>query len=143
MLTKLPVNVKFANGARVPTQATPGAAGLDLYALAGAVVPAGKVVRVSTGVHIEIPLGYAGFIRPRSGLTSKGVMAVSGTIDSDFRGEVQVMILNFGQAADYTVQEGDRIGQLIIVPIASVELIEQAVLSETMRGAGGFGSTGR
>jgi dUTP pyrophosphatase len=123
-----------------------GAAGLDLASAADAPVelaPGGRVA-VPTGLAFAIPHGFEGQVRPRSGLARKFGVTVAnapGTIDSDYRGEVQVLLVNLG-AEPYTVQPGDRIAQLVIAPVSIAELEETASLDETIRGAGGFGHTG-
>ena len=123
-----------------------GAAGLDLASAADAPIelaPGGRVA-VPTGLAFAIPHGFEGQVRPRSGLARKFGVTVAnapGTIDSDYRGEVQVLLVNLG-AEPYTVQPGDRIAQLVIAPVSIAELEETASLDETVRGAGGFGHTG-
>jgi dUTP pyrophosphatase len=123
-----------------------GAAGLDLASAAEepiTLAPGGRVV-VPTGLAFEIPSGYEGQVRPRSGLARKhGVTLTNtpGTIDSDYRGEVQVLLVNLGDAP-HTVQPGDRIAQLVIAPVVQAELEEAEALGDTARGDGGFGHTG-
>jgi dUTP pyrophosphatase len=122
------------------------AAGLDLASAAdGPVVLApGARVGVPTGLAMELPRGYEGQVRPRSGLAIKhGVTVVNapGTIDSDYRGEVTVLLVNLGQQP-YTIAPGDRIAQLIIAPVTQAEIVETDDLSSTERGGGGFGHTG-
>ena len=145
----MPIHVPYtlATGARAPTRATPGAAGMDLCAyLPGGplVLPPGEWARIPTGLHLAIPAGYEGQVRPRSGLAWKAGLTVlnsPGTIDSDFRGEVRVLVINHGQE-DVTIAHGDRIAQLVIAPVPAVELVPADALPATARGAGGFGSTG-
>jgi dUTP pyrophosphatase len=123
-----------------------GAAGLDLASAADGPVtlaPGGRTA-VPTGLAFEIPEGYEGQVRPRSGLARKhGVTLTNtpGTIDSDYRGEVQVLLINLGDAP-VTIQPGDRIAQLVIAPVTLAELEEASELSDTKRGSGGFGHTG-
>jgi dUTP pyrophosphatase len=123
-----------------------GAAGLDLASAADgpiALAPGGRVA-VPTGLAFAIPHGFEGQVRPRSGLARKFGVTVTnapGTIDSDYRGEVQVLLVNLG-AEPYTVQPGDRIAQLVIAPVSIAELEETSSLDETVRGGGGFGHTG-
>jgi dUTP pyrophosphatase len=128
--------------ARLPTYATEGASGLDLYAPGEAWVQGGRQATILLGIAIEIPPGFEGQLRPRSGMTKRGIVAMLGTIDSDYRGEVAVTLRNHGHSP-YRVEAGDRIAQLVIAPVARVTLVEAAELSETARGAGGHGSTGR
>ncbi len=137
--------------AKLPSLGSDGAAGLDLYALEDVVLTPGRVHKVRTGVAIEVPRGYEAQVRGRSGLTSRGVLVELGTIDSDYRGEVGVMMHAYpidtgGCDVWYghpRVQAGDRIAQLIIAPAPRFEPVEVEELTETQRGEGGFGSTGR
>jgi dUTP pyrophosphatase len=133
-------------GALAPQYMSAGAAGLDLASAADgplALAPGGRVA-VPTGLAFAIPHGFEGQVRPRSGLARKFGVTVTnapGTIDSDYRGEVQVLLVNLG-AEPYTVQPGDRIAQLVIAPVSIAELEETSSLDETVRGGGGFGHTG-
>jgi len=136
-----------AAGLPLPGYATPGSAGLDLRAALGGdlVLPPGARVAVPTGFRFEIPEGFEGQVRPRSGLAlAHGVTLANapGTIDSDYRGEVAVALVNLSDAP-FTLRRGDRIAQLVVAPVARVVLEEAAALESTRRGAGGFGSTGR
>ena len=146
----MPVSIAYtlAPGATAPTRATPGAAGMDLHAYirhGGPItVPPGQRVRIRTGVRVAIPPGYEGQVRPRSGLASElglTVLNSPGTIDSDYRGELRVILVNHG-TNDVTIEHGDRIAQLVIAPVPAVELVPADALPPTGRGAGGFGSTG-
>jgi dUTP pyrophosphatase len=133
-------------GALVPKYMSAGAAGLDLASAADEAVtlPPGGRTAVPTGLAFEIPEGYEGQVRPRSGLARKhGVTLTNtpGTIDSDYRGEVQVLLINLGDAP-VVIQPGDRIAQLVIAPVTLAELEEATELSDTKRGSGGFGHTG-
>jgi dUTP pyrophosphatase len=132
--------------ARLPEYATAGAAGADLRARLGAdmVVIPGERVKIPTGLVLEIPEGCEGQVRPRSGLAArKGltVLNAPGTIDSDYRGELEVLLINLG-AESVTIRDGDRIAQLVIAPVIRPDLVEVQSVSATPRGAGGFGSTG-
>jgi dUTP pyrophosphatase len=133
-------------GALAPQYMSAGAAGLDLASAADepiALAPGGRGA-IPTGLAFAIPHGFEGQVRPRSGLARKFGVTVTnapGTIDSDYRGEVQVLLVNLG-AEPYTVQPGDRIAQLVIAPVSIAELEETASLDETVRGDGGFGHTG-
>jgi dUTP pyrophosphatase len=123
-----------------------GAAGLDLASAAdeAITVAAGARVAVPTGLAFEIPQGFEGQVRPRSGLARKvglTILNAPGTIDSDYRGEVQVLLVNLGDAP-HVIQPGDRIAQLVIAPVTIAALEEADTLSDTARGAGGFGHTG-
>ncbi|HAP36207.1 MAG TPA: dUTP diphosphatase [Bacteroidetes bacterium] len=134
------------NDVPLPTYATVGSAGMDIYAAVeqDLIVKEGVTLLVPTGFSIEVPLGYEAQIRPRSGLALKhniGLMNSPGTIDSDYRGEVKIVFTNYGKS-DFVVKRGDRIAQMIIAKYERVEWIETDQLSETERGSGGFGHTG-
>lgn len=137
----------------LPAYATEGAAGMDLrawpqcqgFAGSGMVMLPGCTAIVACGFEIEIAPWHVGFVCPRSGLASKHgvtVLNAPGVIDSDYRGEVRVLLVNHGRH-DYTVRRGDRIAQLVIAPVSRAILVEVEELGDTARGAGGFGSTGR
>ena len=133
-------------GAVVPAYMTAGAAGMDLSSAeeAPVTIGAGERVAVATGLALELPDGFEGQVRPRSGLARKhGVTLTNapGTIDSDYRGEVTVLLVNLGREA-HTIAPGDRIAQLVIAPVTRATLVEVSDLSDTKRGAGGFGHTG-
>ena len=144
-----PVSIPYtlAPGARAPTRATPGAAGMDLHAHlpdGPAALPPGERAHIPSGVSVAIPAGYEGQIRPRSGLAWKRgltVLNAPGTIDADYRGELGVILINHGDV-ECTIYDGDRIAQLVIAPVPAVELVAADSLPPTARGAGGFGSTG-
>lgn len=132
----------------LPDYATHGAAGLDLCAAideAATLFP-GERLRVPTGIIIAVPEGYEGQVRARSGLADRAGISLTngiGTIDSDYRGELQVLIINHG-SAPFTFEPGDRIAQLVLVPVPRVQIIEVEDLgAATVRGEGGFGSTGQ
>lgn len=141
------VNIKKLNEkAIVPTYGSEYAAGADLYACLEAEVTIAPhtTVLIPTGITMELPIGYAGLIYARSGLATKKGLAPAnkvGVVDCDYRGEVKVALHNHGEAAQ-TVACGERIAQLVIAPYLTAQFIEQEELSETGRGAGGFGSTG-
>jgi dUTP pyrophosphatase len=119
-------------------------AGMDLRALAAAVLPPGIPHAVPTGIAIELPSGYEAQVRPRSGLALKHAITIPNspaTIDPGYRGEIRVILLNLG-ASDYKIEKGDRIAQLVIARYEPVEW-EEGELNESTRGAGGFGSSGR
>lgn len=137
---------RVAEGARPPTRAHEGDAGYDLYAAEAATLEPGERVSVGTGVAVAIPPGHAGLVVPRSGLAARhGISVVNapGLIDSGYRGEVRVLLLNTDREAAFEVEPGDRIAQLVLVSVGSPELVESRELDQTARGAGGFGSTGR
>jgi dUTP pyrophosphatase len=129
----------------LPTRAKPGDSGLDLYACLpeGPVhIRAGDRMRISSGVAIELPGGHEGQVRPRSGLAhSAGVQTAFGTIDSGYRGELWINLFNHSYNG-HTVRHGERIAQLVVCPVAYPAVVEVEELSETERGADGFGSTG-
>jgi dUTP pyrophosphatase len=138
--------LKLADGATVPARAHEGDAGLDLYACEAAHIGPGERWGVGTGIGVEIPDGHAGLVLPRSGLArDHGISLVNspGLIDSGYRGELRVLLLNNDPAETFRVAAGDRIAQLVIVPIAIAEPVEGAALADSARGDGGFGSSGR
>jgi dUTP pyrophosphatase len=129
----------------LPAYQTPHAAGLDLRADEDFVLQPGERRTVPTGLALELPEGYEGQVRPRSGLASRhgiGMVNAPGTIDADYRGEVHVILVNHGQEP-FAAKRGERIAQLVVAPVARVEVIEVDALSDSDRGAGGFGSTGK
>lgn len=137
---------KVEDGARLPSRAHDGDAGLDLYACEAAHIGPGERWSVGTGIAVEIPEGHAGLVLPRSGLARKhGIALVNspGLIDAGYRGEVRVLLLNTDPAETFRVEVGDRIAQLVIAPIALAEPVEVEALNESQRGDGGFGSSGR
>jgi dUTP pyrophosphatase len=142
---QLPV-AKLKEEARLPSRAHEGDAGLDLYACEAAHIGPGERWSVGTGVGVEIPEGHAGLVLPRSGLArDHGIALVNapGLIDSGYRGELRVLLLNTDPAETFRVEPGDRIAQLVLTPIATAEVVETGALTESMRGEGGFGSSGR
>jgi dUTP pyrophosphatase len=141
----LPVK-RLNDAARVPTRAHDGDAGMDLYAAEPARLEPGERASVGTGIAVAIPEGHAGLVLPRSGLAARhGISVVNapGLVDSGYRGEVRVLLLNTDRDTAFEVQVGDRIAQLLVTPYSSEEPIEVSDLEETVRGAGGFGSSGR
>lgn len=136
---------KLTSTATLPQYATSGSAGLDLFASRDCVIDGTLVTTVPTGIAVEIPEGYEGQIRPRSSLSKRLLDVVLGTIDSDYRGELGIRVLDIsgGREEEEIIREGERIAQLVICPVARVELEVVPELSETLRGTGGFGSTGQ
>jgi len=137
---------KIVEGAVLPSYESSGAAGMDLRAFLkeDIILAPLERARIPTGLCLEIPSGYEAQVRPRSGLAFNsgiGILNSPGTIDSDYRGELGVILINFG-TEPFTVKNGDRIAQMIISPVIHVTISEAASLTETDRGAGGFGSTG-
>jgi dUTP pyrophosphatase len=136
---------RLAEEARLPARAYEGDAGLDLFAAEAVEIGPGERASVGTGVAVAIPDGYAGLVVPRSGLAARsGISLVNapGLIDSGYRGELRVLLLNTDRKQPFPVEPGDRIAQLVLVGVAPAEPVE-AELDETVRGTGGFGSTGR
>ena len=130
--------------AELPAYAHQDDAGMDLRSVEDCTVPRGGRLLVHTGLQMELPPGYEAQVRPRSGLALKHgvtVLNTPGTIDAGYRGEVGVILANFGDA-DFSVAKGDRIAQMVIAPVLRAEIVEADALDSTDRGAGGFGSTG-
>jgi len=141
LVTRLP----HATGLPLPSRATPGAAGMDIVSAVETTIAPGARGLVPTGLCIAVPHGYEVQLRPRSGLALKHGITLPNTpatIDSDYRGELQVILINHGDAP-FEIHRGDRIAQLLVQKVESVEFHEVDVLPESGRGAGGFGSTGR
>ena len=129
----------------LPAFARPGDAGLDLRASEAVTLKPGERRLVPTGLAVAIPEGHAGFVLPRSGLAmQKGVTVLNapGLIDSGYRGELKVLLINHGDEA-VGIERGERIAQLVVLPVAHARLVEEERLPDSARGAGGFGSTGR
>lgn len=142
------IRLPHAEGLELPAYETEDAAGMDLRAaiVTGDVlkISPGKRSLVPTGLIMELPKGYEGQIRPRSGLAFKhGITCLNtpGTIDADYRGEIMVLLINHGDE-DFKIKRGMRIAQMVIAPFTQVEVIEGSLASQTERGSGGFGSTG-
>jgi dUTP pyrophosphatase len=137
--------VRLDERAILPTRAHPGDAGLDLYALDATELGPGERASVSTGIAVEIPAGQAGLVLPRSGLAARhGIALVNapGLIDSGYRGELRVLLLNTDRQRSFSVAVGDRIAQLVLVEVRTPVPIEVDELDHSERGAGGFGSSG-
>jgi deoxyuridine 5'-triphosphate nucleotidohydrolase len=139
----MPISIKrLAQTATIPTYATERAAGVDLYANESVLIPARGQALIKTGIAIAIDPDKCGLIWPRSGLDAKhGITTGAGVIDSDYRGEIGVLLRNHSDV-DYRVKHGERIAQMLIVPAYRQTLVEVDALPDTGRGAGGFGSTG-
>jgi dUTP pyrophosphatase len=137
---------RLTEAAQAPRRAHPGDAGCDLFAAESARLEPGDRASVGTGIAVEIPEGSAGLVLPRSGLAAKhGISVVNapGLIDAGYRGEVRVLLLNTDRNDAFEIEPGDRVAQLVIVEIGDAEPIEVGELAESLRGEGGFGSTGR
>jgi len=137
---------RLTEGAQEPSRAHDGDAGYDLYAVEAATLGPGERASVGTGIAVAIPDGWAGLVLPRSGLASRHGITIPnapGLIDSGYRGEVRVLLLNTDPREPFEVAVGDRIAQLLLVRHEAPEVLEVESLDETVRGAGGFGSSGR
>lgn len=135
---------RLRTDAALPVQAYPGDAGLDLVACEGVRLAPGRRAVVPTGIAVEIPKGYAGFVQPRSGLAARHGLAIvnsPGLIDSGYRGEIRVVLLNTDADDEFVVEAGMRIAQLVIAPVATVRLVEVDELASSERGGRGFGSS--
>ncbi|MDM8010361.1 MAG: dUTP diphosphatase [Parasphingorhabdus sp.] len=147
MLEPVDISVKrlaHAGDLLLPSYETSGSAGMDVRAAENMVIAPGHRGLVGTGLAFAIPQGYEIQVRPRSGLALKkgiGIPNSPGTIDSDYRGELKIILLNHGEE-DFIIERGDRIAQIVVAPVQRGILIEVADLDETQRGSGGFGSTG-
>ena len=135
------MRVKLTEGAKAPTRAHATDAGLDLYAMHSGIVHAGRTATFNTGVSVELPAGTAGVLLPRSGLMTKKDILTFGVIDESYRGEILVHMFNEGPD-DYFVQAGDKISQMLIVPVRYEAVEVSETLSDGERGEAGFGSTG-
>ncbi len=140
------INIHMDNGCEdlFPRKAHEDDAAFDLRSRIDIVIPSGKIILVPTGVFMELPIGYEAQVRPRSGLALKHgitVLNTPGTIDAGYRGEVGVILINAGPV-DFAIARGDRIAQMVVQKLTDVRLVSAEKLSETARGAGGFGSTG-
>jgi dUTP pyrophosphatase len=130
----------------LPAYAREGDAGLDLLAATSVTLAPGERALVGTGIAVAIPEGYAGFVQPRSGLALRhglGLVNSPGLIDSGYRGEIAVILVNHDPDVAVKVERGDKVAQLVVVPVPRARLVECDELPESARGSGGFGSTGR
>jgi dUTP diphosphatase len=144
-VTDLPVR-RLRDDAVVPTQAYPGDAGLDLTACERVELGPGERAVVPTGLAVAVPDGYAGFVQPRSGLAAEHgltILNTPGLIDSGYRGELRVVLHNSDRTTPFVVEPGMRIAQLVVLPVAELELVEVEQLPESERGVRGFGSSSR
>ncbi|MEC7623698.1 MAG: dUTP diphosphatase [Pseudomonadota bacterium] len=147
MTDRIAVQLKrlpHGEGLALPAYATDGAAGMDVLAAEDATIAPGQRHAVATGLSVAIPAGYEIQVRPRSGLALKHGITVPntpGTIDSDYRGELKVILINYG-AEDFAIARGDRVAQLVLAPLTQATWDEVDRLDDTARGSGGFGSTG-
>ncbi len=139
--------MRVRSGAQLPKYMSEGAAGMDLHAAldADVTIAPGERALVGSGVAIALPAGHEAQVRPRSGLAMKygvTVLNAPGTVDEDYRGEIKVLLVNHGKEA-FVVKNGERIAQLVVAKVARVALVVEDALDETIRGAGGYGHTGR
>ena len=135
---------RLRSGAELPEQAYDGDAGLDLVACERVVLEPGERAVVATGVAVGIPEGYAGFVQPRSGLAARhgvGLVNSPGLIDSGYRGEIKVVLINTDRTERFVVEPGTRVAQLVVAPVAAVRLVEVEELAVSERGIRGFGSS--
>ena len=148
-----PIEIKFKrirnelSHIPLPSYSTKGSAGLDIYAALNKpmTLPSGSIEMVPTNISVEIPEGFEIQVRPRSGLAAKygiGILNSPGTIDSDYRGEIKIIIINFGKE-DFIIQPAERIAQLVVSRVYKGKFVETKELNNTKRGEGGFGHTGR
>ena len=137
--------MRLRDGAVLPSRAHSGDAGFDLSACEEVTIGVGERAAVGTGIAVEIPEGHAGLVVPRSGLALRhGISMVNapGVIDAGYRGEVRLLLLNTDSESPFTVEPGMRVGQLLVVPVADVDVVETDEVTVTERGVGGFGSSG-
>jgi len=134
---------KLEMEAKLPIYAHPADAGMDFFALRETEIKAGEIVRVKTGIALELPDGYVGLVWDKSGLAANhGLKTMAGVLDSGYRGEFQIVMTNLSKE-NYLIRKHEKVAQLLIQPVASAEVEEVKELSETSRGVGGFGSTGK
>ena len=144
-MSRIKVKIMAQEGITLPEYATAGSSGMDLRAAESAIIPSGERGCVGTGLYFEMPLGCEAQVRPRSGLALKHgvtVLNTPGTIDSDYRGEIKVILINHGKD-EFKIEPGDRIAQVIFAKVTQVDLMKAEELDETERSSGGVGSTGR
>ncbi len=150
MFEEIPIRIKRINSKfdeiPLPSYSTQGSSGMDIRAAVEnqIVVKPNSIILIPTNFSVEIPTGFEIQVRPRSGLAAKygiGILNSPGTIDSDYRGEIKIILMNFGKE-DFAIKRGDRIAQLVVSKVYSAKLIESEDLADTKRGEGGFGHTG-
>jgi dUTP pyrophosphatase len=139
----VPLPVLVGEGGCLPEYASAGAAGADLRASEAALIPPGGRVAVPTALRLQIPPGHVGLVWPRSGLAVRhGIDTLAGVIDSDYRGEVRIVLVNHGNET-FPVEKGDRVAQILVQPVERAAFVAAPSIDETDRGRSGFGSTGR
>lgn len=136
------VGIMLKEGAKAPSYALEGDSGMDLFAYKDVIIPSGETIKVPTGCFFEIPKGSEGQVRPKSGMTLKGLVTELGTIDSNFRGEVQCLVHNKRRDFDQVIKKGTKCGQIVFVPVEEAKTIIKNSLSNSNRGINGFGHTG-
>lgn len=141
-MSDMMIDVVLDAGAKMPDRAHEPDAGADIFSPVTVTVYPGESVVIDTGVHMEIPYGYAGFIKSKSGLNVKHGILSEGVVDAGYTGSIRVKLYNHGHEA-YTVKEGDKISQIVILPVLLCGFTKVDALEETERGSGGFGSTGK
>lgn len=144
-MKKIKVKIKLSENASAPAYATAGASGMDIRVTESGVIRKNEIKLIKTGLYLEIPEGYEAQIRPRSGLALKHgitILNTPGTIDADYRGEVCLIVANFG-SEDFTFNAGDRLAQMVFSEVVKAELEMSDTLSKTERDKGGFGHSGR
>jgi dUTP pyrophosphatase len=127
--------------AKLPVYGHPGDAGLDLFSVVDRELGPGEVFAVPTGIQVAVPAGHVGLVWDKSGISLQGVHRLAGVVDSGYRGEVQIVMINLS-AAPFAVKKGMKIAQMLVQPVAAVSVVESGSLDGTSRGEGGFGSTG-
>ena len=127
--------------AKLPVYGHSGDAGLDLFSVVDRELAPGEVFAVPTGIQVAVPAGHVGLVWDKSGISLQGVHRLAGVVDSGYRGEVQIVMINLG-AVPFAVRKGMKIAQMLVQPVAAVEVVESDSLDGTSRGEGGFGSTG-
>ncbi len=134
--------LKLNTNAKLPTRAHPGDAGIDLYSLTDGILVPNAPIKIQTGIAMSIPHGFAGMICDRSSMGAKGIRVLGGIVDSEYRGEVQVLLINLG-TAELAIKKGDKIAQMLVLPVNLCTVSEVSSLSDTARSDSGFGSSGR
>lgn len=132
---------RISENAKLPTYGHPGDAGLDLFSSVEYQLKAGEVYPVPTGIKIAVPEGFVGLVWDKSGISLKGAHRLAGVIDSGYRGEVKVVLINLGQEP-FSISRGMKVAQLLIQPVVTVRVVDTEDLDDTSRGENGFGSTG-
>ncbi|HUT08171.1 MAG TPA: dUTP diphosphatase [Candidatus Latescibacteria bacterium] len=127
--------------AKLPVYGHSGDAGLDLFSVVDRELAPGEVFAVPTGIQVAVPAGHVGLVWDKSGISLKSVHRLAGVVDSGYRGEVQIVLINLS-AAPFAIKKGMKVAQMLVQPVAAVEVVESDSLDDTSRGQGGFGSTG-